>query len=54
MPKPKGKKKYSSKYINIPIANKFGRREISLPITPLMTMNDLDYIIEVVKKHIKN
>ena len=48
------KKKYRSKYINTPIANKFGSKQISLPITPLMTMNDLDYIIEIVKKNVKS
>lgn len=48
------KKKYSSIKNKTPLANKFGRYQVSLPITPLMSLNDLDYIISIVKKNVKN
>ena len=48
------KKKYSSKKNITPIANEFGRSEVSLPITPSMSLNDLDYIINIVKKNVNN
>ena len=46
------RKNFISKKNKTPVADEFGRSEISLPITPLMSLNDLDYIVNFVKKYV--
>ncbi len=45
------KKKYGWLSSSTPKAHKFGKYQISLPITPLISHNDLDYIINTVRKY---
>lgn len=46
------KKKFGWLNSNTPLAYEFGKSQISLPITPLISQNDLDYIVNTVKKYI--
>ena len=46
------KKKYGWNAQHAPKSYEFGKSQISLPITPLITNNNLDYIINTIKKWI--
>ena len=43
-------KKFGWRHKNTPNSYKFGKSQISLPITPMINKNDLDYIINILKK----
>ena len=45
-------KEYGWKPENTPIAKLFGRSVLSLPITPVITNDDLDYIIKIITKYV--
>ena len=47
------KKKYGWNLNDYPVAKNFGKNVLSLPITPLIKDNDIDYIIGTVKKYLK-
>ena len=44
------KKKYNWKNKDYPIANKIGKSTCSLPLSPSMSLNDVERVIKVVKK----
>ena len=44
------KKKYKWKNVNFPNAYKIGKRTLSLPLSPFLKDNEVNYIIEKLKK----